>query len=723
MLKTVFTVNLNEKLLPGRVAIGVFDGKNPCIVAATTADKVLIHNPHSRALNAEGKWILPAAADVNFLNINQTINSLATGHLKPGTDYDVLVIGTPTSIFVYDVQNNTDLFYRDIPDGANVVTVGMVGSIEKPLAIAGGNCAMQGFDYEGEDCYWTVTGDNITSMALYDINEDGQNELLVGSQDYDIRVFHEDAIMYELSETDAVTFLCAILPNCFAYALANGTVGVYHKQERLWRIKSKNQAICIISCDINGDGIPELITGWSSGKVDGRNIETGEVLFKDNFSHSIAAILIADYNMDGADELIVCSVSGEVRGYVPSKPHERQYIKDATFEQDAIRDLMRKKQTLMLELRSYEENSRVAETATSYSTGKASTEDDTFGSIPASTQLKSSLLINTSDKLPSVQLTLTTTNKTVVRTAVIFAEGIFAEESFVVHPNDQEVDSYATVALRPPKDIPVDLHIKAMVGYKGSFHYHVFELTRRLPKFAMYSQIEDEEGLRARGSVVCVLNERPTRLIQWLNKNFLLPDELPDYQEKLQVAFLSLRDARTLAIEAHVKPNEFAIKTDNMELAGNIIQSLFAEHLNLEDLSSLAEFPNEVDNLKRLIAKVEEIQNVRQQLAADIADNSAAVRALVVRAEDARLLCEFRTMKQLYGELNALNRELINEYKIRSQNHQDLVGTLKQINVIIQKAGNLRVGRSKNKLVQACRLAIKQNNLSILTKIITSGDA
>lgn len=37
------------------------------------------------------------------------------------------------------------------------------------------------------------------------------------------------------------------------------------------------------------------------------------------------------------------------------------------------------------------------------------------------------------------------------------------------------------------QDVPVDLHIKALVGYKGSQHYHVFELTRQLPRFSMYS--------------------------------------------------------------------------------------------------------------------------------------------------------------------------------------------------------------------------------------------
>lgn len=40
MLKTVFTINLNVNLLPGLIAVGKFDSINPCIVAATSSDKV-----------------------------------------------------------------------------------------------------------------------------------------------------------------------------------------------------------------------------------------------------------------------------------------------------------------------------------------------------------------------------------------------------------------------------------------------------------------------------------------------------------------------------------------------------------------------------------------------------------------------------------------------------------------------------------------------------------
>ncbi len=46
----------------------------------------------------------------------------------------------------------------------------------------------KGFDYEGNDPFWTVTGDNVSSLCLMDYNDDGKNELIVGSEDFEIRL-------------------------------------------------------------------------------------------------------------------------------------------------------------------------------------------------------------------------------------------------------------------------------------------------------------------------------------------------------------------------------------------------------------------------------------------------------------------------------------------------------------------------------------------------------
>ena len=93
-------------------------------------------------------------------------------------------------------------------------------------------------------------------------------------------MFADDEIITEITETESVTALAAVQEGRFGYALANGTVGVYEKTTRWWRIKSKNQATAIFSYDLDGDGMKELITGWSSGKIDARNDKSGEVVFK-----------------------------------------------------------------------------------------------------------------------------------------------------------------------------------------------------------------------------------------------------------------------------------------------------------------------------------------------------------------------------------------------------------------------------------------------------------
>lgn len=66
-----------------------------------------------------------------------------------------------------------------VPDGANCATIGYLGALRNPVVLVGGNCSIQGYDSEGEDVFWTVTGDNVRSLALYDYNKDGLNEVWI----------------------------------------------------------------------------------------------------------------------------------------------------------------------------------------------------------------------------------------------------------------------------------------------------------------------------------------------------------------------------------------------------------------------------------------------------------------------------------------------------------------------------------------------------------------
>jgi len=73
----------------------------------------------------------------------------------------------------------------------------------------------------------------VRAIVFTDIDGDGEAELVVGADDYEIRVFKREEIVLEISEVDAVLFLAALNNGCFAYGLANGTLGVYQKSKRL----------------------------------------------------------------------------------------------------------------------------------------------------------------------------------------------------------------------------------------------------------------------------------------------------------------------------------------------------------------------------------------------------------------------------------------------------------------------------------------------------------
>ena len=63
--------------------------------------------------------------------------------------------------------------------------------------------------------------------------------------------------------------------------------------------------------DLNGDGVMELITGWSNGKVDARLCTNDEIIFRIQLNASIAGIVEADYRRTGRADLVIISESGE----------------------------------------------------------------------------------------------------------------------------------------------------------------------------------------------------------------------------------------------------------------------------------------------------------------------------------------------------------------------------------------------------------------------------
>jgi Bardet-Biedl syndrome 2 protein len=80
----------------------------------------------------------------------------------------------------------------------------MLPQVELPLVVAGGNCSITGFDKHGDERYWTVTGDNVAALEFLDFDEDGEEELIVGSDDQSIRVFKGEELVFDINEMSKI---------------------------------------------------------------------------------------------------------------------------------------------------------------------------------------------------------------------------------------------------------------------------------------------------------------------------------------------------------------------------------------------------------------------------------------------------------------------------------------------------------------------------------------
>jgi Bardet-Biedl syndrome 2 protein len=252
-----------------------------------------------------------------------------------------------------------------------------------------------------------------------------------------------------------------------------------------------------------------------------------------------------------------------------------------------------------------------------------------------------------------------------------------------------------------------------------SNYYHVFELDYKLPKFSMYVPVKDFQK-EPESSVRFRVNERVNRVAMWLNNSFNVGHKV-DRQNLLDARFVSLRNGLLLAI--HMTPEnggQLTIRVNNMEVAGEIIQDLCA-FLTINELESVVDFPQEFEDFKKVLMKVDEYNAVRLKLTAEMADSSQLVKALVIKAEDARILNDMKLMKKMYSSLYDVNRELIGEYIKRANNHNELLSALKEVNAMIQKAARLRIGAAKTKVITECRNSIKSNNIHSLFKIIRLG--
>jgi len=146
-----------------------------------------------------------------------------------------------------------------------------------------------------------------------------------------------------------------------------------------------------------------------------------------------------------------------------------------------------------------------------------------------------------------------------------------------------------------------------------------------------------------------------------------------------------------------------------MELASDVVQDLLADFLQIKELESKASFPTEMERLNdEILYKIAESNQLKTHFAANISESIQNLKVSVVKAEASLLINDIETMRKNYAHVQQENGTLIGEYIKRTNNHQDLVATLKALNGMIRNASNLRVGLAQKRVVAEARDAIRK---------------
>lgn len=522
-------------------------------------------------------------------------------------------MGTRNNLLAYDVERNADLFFRDVQDGANALCVGRMGS-GPPLVVVGGNCSVLGFNVAGGEAFWTVTGDNVSALEIVDVDGDGVAELVVGSDDFELRAFRREELLSEASEADRVLFLRALQGDRFAYGLADGTVGVYQGMKtRLWRVRSRHALTALCAFDLDADASLEVLSGFGNGSFNARCQNSGEVRFKGQLGGGIVAMLVHDYRLIGRAELVVCADTGEVRGFGQAQRDPDAATKDLA-DQRVIHELQQRKSELTAELRLLEEGLRLSKG------GEAPVAPPPAASVAFELFAQGCLSLQASSSSDALIVSLVAADP---------------EGATLVGGDVQTASPAApcrTAALRlQVRRVACCLSLQVHLLSRGAQQMHVLEASVSVPKFAELSELSAEKlsGARPpRSRVTLSLNETVASVAQWMRGAFIVTPSFARMvgKDSLRVGYVSA-SAGLLVVEAAQAAEAVALtlRCDDVALCGDLVQDL-ARHFKLESADCAADFPDEFARFEEVARTVAEGGAARIRLAADMADDSQRVK-------------------------------------------------------------------------------------------------
>jgi Bardet-Biedl syndrome 2 protein len=403
-------------------------------------------------------------------------------------------------------------------------------------------------------------------------------------------------------------------------------------------------------------------------------------------------------------------------------------------------ELHKEKKDCIAELKQFERLSKVT---------KAS--DVPVGALPSNTQLTYTVYTDLTSKAIILKVEVNT-DITIVNLIAIDVEGVIMLDREVVALSPRSHNKEAKLPLLPSRNVACTIRLQTHLSTRSqSSQLVVQETDLQLPKFAAFAHVVDLTQYPVpKGSVTFTTQDTIERIVDYIHSAFLLIERLKVDQDRMKIGFMSIcanfATSRQHPASAHLSHQldsdedkllvfslsitrasstsssctRVKIYCADMELAADVVQDM-AKVMKWTELESEASFDRDFESFEQVLKTVNECNSLRTNLSADMAEESQHIKALIIRAEDSRLMVDMFTMRKAYTDLISLNTTLLNSYQQRAHNHEMLLGALKEVNQMIQKAANLRLGNSKNRVISECRAAVKNNNMQAMLRILQFG--
>jgi hypothetical protein len=660
----------HENSMPYLTAVGNFTGNGHCFAAAFSATRVYCFDT-----------TLAPDQSRSDIKIGQKITCIESVKYK---QHDGIVIGTDNSIRFFDLMTSTQVFCTLIDEGATAVVIGTDNNI-----YVGSNCAILGYNFAGDEVFWTVTGDVVTAMCQ--ITWDNQECFLAASDDLMIRCFLGQEAIRERRVKHRVVLLRPLGPNKYAIAFDNGSIALHTGVNKAWDLAAGGQVVGLQIIDYSGGGTRDIAFATAEGTVGVLDVSLGSPIISHNTGLILAGLHLIDLKDDDHLCLLAIGTHGSVRVFMPHRTEGLGAEAKREFDlRHAQPSLIKEKARLLL--REYE------------LTRDLDDSGPVSGVAPGRGEVKGEFRLGHRLDLGCVELKVGSIPPTPIQGTIIECPTTSGGD-FVIFETNEPAAPDQEIHFNFPDDVVGIMTVSSFVS--GT----CYSFTTQYQKFFGFKQTD---SVRTAGYAEFAFHPS---LINFLGKSFILDTGPGDHA--FRCCFKSLAGGECIDISSDRKKTK--IGCDRVETASRIIQE-YCDGAQIVELECRAHFPREIEQLLKAAEAAGETSDTQVVQKAEVAGLIANLKDWIVRIENAELIGQYQTLHQSVVECERLNEEIAREHVKRIGNRGVVSGAGgEKVNAISQKFAELRKGNARNTLLQLARKELQSRNFKNLAYLLEHG--